>query len=137
DQDDGTGNPATATDTAHTDCQPPLVANVHIDPIGPEPNVTFNTNEPTSAFVHCALTCNGPDILKTTDLRRSTSHTVKLLGLAPYTRYFLVIQALDIVANETIDDNHGPGTAVSSGSPTADTPAKETEISTSSAGPSP
>jgi subtilisin family serine protease len=51
DANDGTGSPATVTDTATTDCQSPVISNVQIDVPGPEPKVSFDTNEPTVAKV--------------------------------------------------------------------------------------
>jgi len=107
DKDDGTGNPATATDTARTDCRAPVVFNVQIDVPGPEPTVTFDTNEPTTASVLVALACGQPHIIERTDSRFATSHTIELTGVSPYTEYFFAILALDIVANQEIDDNAG------------------------------
>ncbi|MHC4863977.1 MAG: S8 family peptidase [Planctomycetota bacterium] len=60
DSNDGSGNPATATDTAVTDCQGPVIFNVQIDPVGPRPTVTVETDEPTTAQVRCGLACGGP-----------------------------------------------------------------------------
>jgi subtilisin family serine protease len=49
DGEDGSGNPAAAIVTSTADCESPEIFNVHIDVPGPEPTVTFQTNEPTTA----------------------------------------------------------------------------------------
>lgn len=105
DEDDGTGNPATAADSARADCRAPVVLNLQIDVPGPEPTVTFDTNEPTTASVLLALACGDPCIIERTDSRLATSHTIILTGVLPFTKYFFVIHAVDIAGNETIDDN--------------------------------
>ncbi len=107
DQDDGTGTPAVARDTAVADCRAPVITNVQIDAPGPEPTVTFDTNEPTTAFVLAGPACGGPYSLQWIGSTLATHHTVKLLGIQPYTRYFFVVQAFDAAENQTIEDNNG------------------------------
>ncbi len=107
DGDDGTGNPAATTATATADCVSPEIVNVQIDVPGPEPEVTFQTNEPTTARVLCGLTCGGPYIIEATSSILSTSHSIKLRGVSPTTDYFYIVEAADAVGNKTVDDNAG------------------------------
>jgi hypothetical protein len=106
DQDDGTGSPATVTDTAYADCQAPVVYNVAIDVPGPEPMVTFATNEPTRAYVQVSLGCGEPFIMERSSLGFATAHQINLKGVSAYTDYFFVIEVSDVAENETIDDNN-------------------------------
>ena len=107
DQDNGAGKTVTVTDTALTDCQPPIVLDVQVDAPGPKPTITFQTNEPTTGFVLCGTQCGGPYPLRQTGSTLATHHTVKLIGIEPYTDYFFVIQVFDIAGNESIYDNLG------------------------------
>jgi subtilisin family serine protease len=107
DEDDGTGDDETVTETGLADCEAPLIFNVQIDVPGPEPIVSFETNEPTIASVLCALECGGPYVLERSDHDWANRHTIRLSGVSPFTDYFFVVQALDLVGNETIDDNAG------------------------------
>jgi subtilisin family serine protease len=106
DENDGTGNPAIAADTAKADCVPPLIFNVQIDVPGPEPSVTFETNEPTTAMVFAGTTCGGPYVLEPADPQPAKTHTISLGGVLPETDYFFVVQANDVAGNKTIDDNN-------------------------------
>ncbi|MHC4497796.1 MAG: hypothetical protein ACYS21_01630, partial [Planctomycetota bacterium] len=107
DEDDGTGDDETVTDTGLADCQAPVISDVEIDVPGPAPTVTFETNEPTIASVLCALECGGPYVLERSDLDWANRHTIRLNGVSPFTDYFFTVQALDLVGNETIDNNVG------------------------------
>jgi len=107
DQDDGMGNPATATDTALADCESPEIFNVQIDVRGPEPTVTFETDEPTTTRMRCGLACGGPYIIEGSYKFFATRHTIKLIGVSPRTDYFFIIEAVDTAGNETLDDNAG------------------------------
>jgi len=108
DANDGTGSPATVEDTAMIDCQSPVISNVQIiDLIGSEPKITFETDEPATAKVFCRLNCSGLNELIAVDPTSTTTHTVNLAGVLPETDYFFIIEATDIVDNETIDDNSG------------------------------
>jgi predicted outer membrane repeat protein len=106
DEDDGTGNPITITDTATADCEPPVIFNVQIDVPGPDPRVTFETNEPTLASVLCGPVCGGPYQLERLDTELSVTHAVELTGVLPYTDYFFVVRAYDVAGNETTDNNN-------------------------------
>jgi subtilisin family serine protease len=107
DQNDGTGNPAIATDTAVADCESPVIFNVQIDVPGPEPTVTFETDEPSTTRVRCGLDCGGLYIIEGSNPLFATSHTIKLIGVYPKTDYFFVIEAIDVAGNEAVDDNAG------------------------------
>ena len=107
DGEDGSGNPAAMAATATADCESPEIFNVQIDVPGPEPEVTFQTNEPTTARLLAGLTCGGPYIIEATSSILATSHTIKLIGVAPKTDYFYIIEAADAVGNKTVDDNAG------------------------------
>ncbi len=107
DANDGTGNPATVTDNATADCAQPVIYNVSIDVPGPEPRVSFDTNEPTSGKVLYGLVCAEPNAFVGVETTLSTSHSIKLAGVAPQTTYYYTITAVDVAGNETIDDNDG------------------------------
>jgi predicted outer membrane repeat protein len=84
-----------------------VISNVQIDPVGPEPTVTFETDEPTTAHILCGTGCGDPYIIDVNDSQLSTSHTIKLTGVSPLTDYFFIVEAADIVGNKIIDDNNG------------------------------
>ncbi|MBN2019514.1 MAG: S8 family serine peptidase [Sedimentisphaerales bacterium] len=107
DANDGTGSPATATDTATADCQGAVIFNVQVEIPGPEPTVTFETNEPTAARVLCGQDCGEPNDIIATDLVLVTTHTIQLTGVLPETDYYFVIEATDGNGNEIVDDNGG------------------------------
>ncbi len=107
DANDGTGNAAIATDTATADCRMPLVLGINLDVPGPQPRITFQTDEPTTARVLYSQTCGDPGAMSATDAILTTSHTVKLPVVLPETDYFFAVVARDAVGNETVDDNAG------------------------------
>ncbi len=107
DADDGTGNPATATDTAMADCEEPVISNVHIGFPGREPRVRLETDEPTLVQVLAGLACGGPYIIEASNQSLATSHTIKLTQVAPETPYFFIIEAADAAGNKTTDTNRG------------------------------
>lgn len=107
DADDGTGDGAIAIDTAVADCEGPAIFNVEIDVPGPEPTVTFETDEPAAARVLCGLSCPEPYDIVRGHLRLATSHTIELKGVSPETDYSFIIEATDAVGNKTVDDNKG------------------------------
>jgi len=107
DADDGTGNPAVSTDIAQADCQPPVIFNVDIDVPGPEPTVIFETDEPTTARVLYGQTCPDSNHSVATDRFLTTSHVIKLTGVLPTTDYYFIIEANDIVGNQSVDNNAG------------------------------
>jgi len=104
---DANGIPAVTIYTADTDCQPPVISNVQIEVPGPEPIVTFQTDEPTTARVLCGLACGEPYFIDQNDSNLATTHSIKLFGVSPSTDYYFVIEANDIVGNKTTDSNNG------------------------------
>ncbi|MHC4754236.1 MAG: S8 family serine peptidase, partial [Planctomycetota bacterium] len=107
DSDDGTGNPATVTDTAIVDCEAPVIFNVQTGVPGRQPKVTFETDEPATSRVLCGLICGAPYIIGRNDLRRITAHAVKLNGVFPQAEYFYMIEATDAAGNTSVDNNDG------------------------------
>jgi parallel beta-helix repeat protein/predicted outer membrane repeat protein len=107
DLDDGTGNPATATDTATVDCEPPVISNVQIDMIGDTVIATFDTDEPTTALARCGLACGGPYSFIGKDDAVRTTHAIRVAGLASETTYYLMVEAADRAGNPTTDNNSG------------------------------
>ncbi|MHC4721149.1 MAG: S8 family serine peptidase [Planctomycetota bacterium] len=107
DADDGTGTPATATDTALIDCQAPIIFDVQIGYPGRQPTITVETDEPTTVHLMCGLACGGPYIINESDLTLATSHAIELAGVAPETDYFFVIEANDAAGNKRVEDNNG------------------------------
>ncbi len=104
---DANGIPAVAADIADIDCQPPVVCNVQIEVPGPQPAVTFQTDEPTTARVLCGFACDGPYFIDQSDSNLATTHSIKLIGVSPSTDYYFVIEANDVVGNRTTDPNNG------------------------------
>jgi subtilisin family serine protease len=107
DGDDGSGNPAEATVTTTADCEGPEIFNVQVDALGPEPTVTFETNEPATVRVLAGLACGDVNFIEASSSILATSHTIKLTGVSPKMDYFFIIEAVDAVGNQTVDDNVG------------------------------
>ncbi|MHC4911609.1 MAG: S8 family serine peptidase, partial [Planctomycetota bacterium] len=107
DVDDGTDNPATATDTALADCEEPAISNVRIGFPGREPRVRFETDEAALVRVLAGLACGGPYFIEASNQNSATSHTIKLTQVAPETPYFFIIEAADAAGNKTTDTNRG------------------------------
>ena len=109
DQNDGTGNPVTATDTAITDCKGPVVFNLQLEARSIEARITFETDEPTTGRVRvrCGLACGGPYTIVVENPELSTVHTIRLTDLTSETTYYFVVDANDSVGNQTTDDNGG------------------------------
>jgi hypothetical protein len=107
DADYGGSGPVTVEATATADCAGPTIFNVQIDAVGPEPTVTFDTDEPTTARVLCGSVCGGPYTIEGIDPGLATTHTIELTGVQPWTDYFFVIEANDVVGNESLNDNAG------------------------------
>jgi hypothetical protein len=107
DANDGTGNPATVTDTSTIDCVPPVISNVQADVRTSTLTVTFTSNEPTSGKVSCGLACGGPYNLEGEYSGLRTSHTIELSPLLPLTTYYFIITATDAAGNQVIDSNSG------------------------------
>lgn len=107
DTDDGSGSPATATDTASVDCTPPLIAGVAVSDIEPRSAVvTFMTDEPAAAIVRWGTSCGSWDNEVMTSAL-TTDHSIELTGLMDDTAYFFEIEAVDGAGNFDFDDNSG------------------------------
>ncbi|MHC4735386.1 MAG: choice-of-anchor Q domain-containing protein, partial [Planctomycetota bacterium] len=107
DGDDGSGNPAEVTVTTTADCEGPEIFNVQVDVPGPEPTVTFQTNEPATVRLLAGLACEDVNFIEASSSILATSHAIKLTGVTPKTDYFFIIEATDAVGNQTVDDNAG------------------------------
>ncbi|MHC4528266.1 MAG: S8 family serine peptidase, partial [Planctomycetota bacterium] len=117
DADDGTGSPATEQDWATIDCELPSIFNIRVNVPGPEPTVSFETNEPTSARVLYGTACGPPYTTEDSDLSLRTSHTIRLTGVSPETDYFFVVEAADRAGNTSDDSNEGECYAFTSTGP--------------------
>ncbi len=107
DADDGSGNPATTTDTAAADCEAPVVFNILVDVPGPEPTVSFETSEPARARIFCGEACGGPYTIEGKSSILAISHSITLKGVSPKTEYFFVIETTDAFGNTEVHDNSG------------------------------
>ncbi len=106
DVNDGTGNPATATDTAISDCIAPVVTDVNVTRIGSGGVIIeFETDEQTTAGVKYGLACGGPDMTADDNAKLSTAHAVRINGLEYEMQYYFVVDVNDIAGNSTRDDN--------------------------------
>jgi len=107
DADDGTGNPATAVDSAVIDCQPPAITNVTVPVVGgTSATVAFDTDEPAASAAHYGTACT--QLLQSrTGPGGTTSHQLALTGLTPQTPYFFAVGATDRAGNVAADDNGG------------------------------
>ncbi|MBN2019684.1 MAG: S8 family serine peptidase [Sedimentisphaerales bacterium] len=106
DADDGTGNPATATDTGTIDCIPPVISNVQMNITASKLIVTFDTDEPTIGKISCGPACGGPYILEGL-MYAQTSHTIEVSPLLPFTTHYFIVTATDGAGNQTVDSNSG------------------------------
>jgi subtilisin family serine protease len=106
DADDGTGNPATATDTSTIDCVPPVISDVQMDVEGDKVIVTFASNELTTGEVFCDLTCGG-ESNSIGDGYLSFQHTIEVPLWAPYATHYVTVAATDVVGNQAVDSNSG------------------------------
>jgi len=105
---DGTGNPATEVDSAFFDCQGPIITNVQTEMVTcMSAIITFETNEPSTTKIKCSLDCNDTYSVVGENPEFRMNHTVYLEYLASETDYYFIIEADDIVGNQTIDDNDG------------------------------
>jgi len=117
DQDDGSGNSDVVTSKAVADCEPPSISNVQIYAPGPEPIVTFETSEPTTASVRFWPACCAANSIERTDYELVKHHTITLAGVVANTDHLFVVTASDVVGNEATDDNGGTGHAFTTTGP--------------------
>ena len=100
----GTPN-VTVSKFATVDCSAPIISNVQITNItGNSADVTFTTNEPTSAVAQYGTT--PPPSGTASNPTLTTAHTVHLANLTGCTAYVVAVQATDPTGN-TASDNNG------------------------------
>lgn len=107
DADDGTGNPAVATDDAVIDCTPPIITGVSITNIeGTKATVTFVTDETATPVARYGLDC-GSLLQSAVGPTAPSSQQVTIAGLSPLTTYYVSVEATDPAGNTSSDDNGG------------------------------
>jgi subtilisin family serine protease len=107
DANDGTGSPAATIDSVVTDAEAPVLLSVRVETLGHMASITFTTDEPTKAVVHCGLATDGTYIFTQQDVIISNDHTIKLQPLSLNTNYYFVIDLIDKVGNKVTADNNG------------------------------
>ncbi|MBN1478311.1 S8 family serine peptidase [Candidatus Sumerlaeota bacterium] len=106
DADDGTGHPATATDTAMVDCAPPVISNIQVVNVGVSQfTVTLNTDEIATAVIHAGVAAD--QLTTTVTGEWGTSHTLTVDGLSPCQTYLFEVLATDRADNTARDDADG------------------------------
>ncbi|MHC4315540.1 MAG: S8 family serine peptidase [Planctomycetota bacterium] len=106
DANDGTGNPATAEDTAVVDCEAPVISNVLVEGAGTVwARILFETDEPTIGQVRCDLACGEPYAFVGENAVLAMTHTVNISGLSRGKSYYFIIDAVDTAGNRITDDN--------------------------------
>ncbi|MEE9566669.1 MAG: C25 family cysteine peptidase, partial [Desulfobacteria bacterium] len=104
DADDGTGNPATPSDTAYGDCFPPVITNVEAASIAYfDATITWDTNEPADSRVLYGT--SQPPASTGSASFLVTAHAITLTGLSPDTSYYFAVESTDEAGNQTTDDN--------------------------------
>jgi parallel beta-helix repeat protein len=106
DADDGTGNPASPSDTADTDCVPPTITNIQVTHVGyTVATISWDTNEAADSRVNYGT---GQALGATQqDPVLSTSHTIHLNGLVPDTPYYFEVVSTDEAGNQASENNLG------------------------------
>ena len=99
---DGQGTPATATDTAVIDEQPPTISQVEAEVNGVSAVITWTTDELADSQVSYRL-ANQDTWVTATDNELTTSHTVTLRGLISETPYEFQVTSRDEAGNEFTD----------------------------------
>lgn len=105
DADDGSGQPAVATDRADVDCQPPVITALAVQPGTTSAVVTWTTSEPADSTVLYGLTAALGSTKQ--DAAFGTSHSVVVTGLAECTGYRFAVRSTDRQGNAALDDNNG------------------------------
>ncbi len=106
DADDGTGLPATVTETAIGDVMPPVILSISVAPLGQgDATITWITNEPAAPVI---VYGESPALGATQSSPAfGTTHSVKLAGLKEATTYYYAVQATDEAGNLARDDAGG------------------------------
>ncbi len=107
DADNGSGQPATAIDTAVVDCQGPVIGNVQITNVQPRAaTIAFSANESITATVRYGTACENLN-MSAAAMGVQQSHSVTLSGLTDSTTYYFVIDGRDEAGNAVTADNGG------------------------------
>jgi parallel beta-helix repeat protein len=106
DDDDGTGNSATTTDTATIDDTSPTISNVKATILpGNKVRITWDTNENADGRVFYDTVI--PPRWENKDIRYSREHSILLAGLTNGATYQFAVQSADAAGNIVLDDNGG------------------------------
>ncbi len=106
DADDGTGLPATITETAAGDLTPPVISSISVARLGQgDATISWTTSEPASAAVAWGPSPALGARQSSPWLRAVAS--VKLAPLAETTRYYFAVEATDEAGNLARDDAGG------------------------------
>lgn len=107
DADDGAGQPAVATAAAVVDCIAPAVTDLSIAATSSTAaGISLTTSEPSRVRVRYGLSCAELS-LEHDGQGPATLHEHTILGLAPETTYFFIVEAEDAAGNVTIEDSGG------------------------------
>ena len=116
DADDGSGNPATRTDSASADCLAPSISGVQVlNVTGTDADILWTTSEGADSLVNYGLAASPPPASPAANPAFVTSHTVHLAGLAPCRDYIFAVASTDAAGNGAADDNQGAFYAFSTG----------------------
>jgi len=107
DANDGLGQPHAAVAQATIDTLAPSLYELQTSTFALTAQLTFKTNEPTTAVLRVSLACQDQPIIVEQDLTLSFSHTFKLTSLKPATSYYFTIDLTDQAGNSTVADNNG------------------------------
>jgi parallel beta-helix repeat protein len=106
DADDGTGMPASVTDTAIVDDTPPLITNIVATQASPGTIVvTWDTNELSDSTV--MLGDYIPPSRAVTNPSLTTTHMIRLTSLVGGIKYYFSVRSCDDAGNMASDDNSG------------------------------
>jgi subtilase family protein/Big-like domain-containing protein len=106
DADDGSGNPATATDMAMVDCAPPVISNLQVVGVSVSQfTVTLNTDEIATPVIRAGMAAD--QLTTTVSGEWGTDHTLTVGGLSPCQTYLFEVTAEDRVGNTARDDAGG------------------------------
>jgi len=98
----------TIRDKAVIDGRAPSVSGVVIDASSPQPTVTFDTGEPTTAAVRCWKGGSQEAVLTVSTMPiYAQHHSIVLRPVVPQTDYTFEIEVIDRVGHAARDDNQG------------------------------
>ncbi|OQC06606.1 MAG: Trypsin [Candidatus Hydrogenedentes bacterium ADurb.Bin101] len=100
------GESAEVSATAIIDCYPPAIGGITLSLLGAtQAQIQFTTDEPARGTLRYGASC-GTLAFQTTGTT-AVGHSITLSGLAPDTRYYYAIEAVDGAGNAGVDDNAG------------------------------